>query len=535
MSAFRAPPRHRDVEHQLQSARNRLRSLLSATSVASWTTDEAGKIVEGAPGWRAFTGRSLEAGWLEAVHPDDREHIRLVWDRALAAKHPCREECRVRRLDGSYAAVEASGIPVLDDDGVLREWVGTLRFAEARNKTQVPLGETEVRSRAVVAALSEGVVLQDAQGRIQMANASAERLLALSFAQLQGRTSTDPRWQAIHEDGSPFPGEDHPAMVSLRTGRPQSQVMMGVIRPDGSRVWLAVTSQPLFEANGRTPYAVVTSFFDLTERWVGEQEKARLLELEKSARAEAEAASRLKSEFLASVSHELRTPLTSVLSWIQLMQARRLDPSKWDHALDVIARSARTLNQLVSDLLDTSRIDSERLELELQDVDLGQCARQALEAVRVLAQAKGVQLEQRTEHVEVRGDAARLQQVVWNLLSNAVKFTPRGGRVTLLVWAEGPTALVEVSDTGEGIEPRFLPHVFERFTQADSSVTRPHGGLGLGLAITSELVLLHGGRINAESAGPGHGSRFLVQLPARPHVEAATKEDALGRGARHAD
>jgi signal transduction histidine kinase/CheY-like chemotaxis protein len=234
-----------------------------------------------------------------------------------------------------------------------------------------------------------------------------------------------------------------------------------------------------------------------------------------ASREEAEAASRLKDEFLATLSHELRTPLNAILGWISMLKHGQLDPARAARALEVIDRNARAQAQLVEDVLDMARIITGKLRVELQPVGLRSIVEAAVEALRPAADAKRIALilTVSTPDAEVRADADRLQQVFWNLLSNAVKFTPDGGTVTVRVDARNSHLRVSVTDTGIGLDPAFLPYVFDRFRQADQSVTRGHGGLGIGLAIVKHLVELHGGRVDVASEGRNRGSKFTVLLP----------------------
>jgi signal transduction histidine kinase len=245
------------------------------------------------------------------------------------------------------------------------------------------------------------------------------------------------------------------------------------------------------------------------------EERDRLYAAAEEARAEAEAANRMKDDFLATLSHELRTPLNAILGWSRLLKGGRLKPADVDEGHAVIERNARALVRLVEDLLDVSRIAAGTLRLEVQPVDLVEVVEAALAAVLPAAEAKGVRIDTALDALAgpVTGDPARLQQVVWNLLSNAVKFTPEGGRVRVLLGRDGSHAVLSVRDTGRGIRPEFLPRVFDRFRQADASTTRRHGGLGLGLSIVKQLVEMHGGGVRAESPGEDRGSTFTVTLP----------------------
>ncbi len=260
-----------------------------------------------------------------------------------------------------------------------------------------------------------------------------------------------------------------------------------------------------------------------------EQERARLLLLEQAARREAEEANRMKDEFLATLSHELRTPLNAILGWVQVLRAGKLDAAAAARALETIERNARAQAQLIADLLDVSRIITGKLRLDFKPVDLRRIIDAALESVRPAADAKGLQLEVVISPLAnpVVGDADRLQQVIWNLLSNAIKFTPRGGRVEVRLGESAGNAVIRASDSGIGIRPDFLPFVFDRFRQAEGSITRTHGGLGLGLSIVRHLVELHGGTVEVESEGEGLGAAFSVRLPLR----AELAEDPLDRTA----
>ena len=243
-------------------------------------------------------------------------------------------------------------------------------------------------------------------------------------------------------------------------------------------------------------------------------ERERLLEAEKSARAEAERVSRMKDEFLATLSHELRTPLGAILGWTQVLKRKTADP-EFAQALEIIERNTRSQARLIEELLDMSRIIAGMIRLDVQQLLPIDVVRAAIETVTPAAEAKDLRLESALEPTAgpVHADAGRLQQAVWNLLSNAIKFTPKGGRVDVALRRVDSHVEISVADTGVGIAPEFLAHVFERFRQADASTTRRHGGLGLGLAIVKHLVELHGGTVHAESAGEGKGATFSVRLP----------------------
>jgi PAS domain S-box-containing protein len=254
---------------------------------------------------------------------------------------------------------------------------------------------------------------------------------------------------------------------------------------------------------------------DITALREAEELQKRLLEKERIARAEAERISHMKDEFLATLSHELRTPLNAIFGWTQIIRRSPEDAQSVAEGMAVIDRNVRAQTQLIEDLLDMSRIVAGKLRLEFQQTDLAPVVEGAIEAVRPAAQAKGIQITSVLDVLSgpVSGDAGRLRQIISNLLGNAVKFTPEGGKIEVLLERVNSHAEISVTDNGPGIRPDFLPHVFEQFRQADGSIMRKHGGLGLGLSIVKQLVELHGGEVRAKSAGEGKGSSFVVLLP----------------------
>jgi len=256
-------------------------------------------------------------------------------------------------------------------------------------------------------------------------------------------------------------------------------------------------------------------------------EREQLLKSERAARSDAERASRMKDEFLATLSHELRTPLNAVLGWTQVLRASHDLPTDTVNGLIVIERNARSQAQIIEDLLDMSSIISGKVRLDVQKVDLNSIVEATVETVRPAAETKGIRLRAVLDPLAgpVRGDPSRLQQIFWNLLNNAVKFTERGGRVTITLARINSHLEIEVADTGEGIDPAFLPHVFDRFRQAESSSSRRHGGLGLGLSIVKQLIELHGGTVVAKSPGKGGGSTFRLGLPLMPTNEDPSESD----------
>ena len=286
------------------------------------------------------------------------------------------------------------------------------------------------------------------------------------------------------------------------------------VHKDGHELW--VEAQSIVVSDEMGPIGMRGVTMDITPAVRAEIERAELLERESHARAEAEEASRLKEEFLATVSHELRTPLNAVVGWSRLLRAGQLDPTAAEHAIEIIERNALMQKQIVEDLLDVSRIITGKLRINTQPVDLLLVIHTAIDSVRPAAEAKAIEIQTHFESpdVIVRADVERLQQVFWNLLSNAVKFTPSPGTVDVYVRKDNALAEIRIEDSGPGVPVEFLPRIFERFSQADGSSTRKHGGLGLGLAIVRHLIELHGGTVSAANRGENGGAVLTVRVPA---------------------
>jgi PAS domain S-box-containing protein len=377
--------------------------------------------------------------------------------------------------------------------------------------------ETRERLAAIVDSSDDAIVSKDLNGVIQTWNRGAERLFGYTAEEAVGRPITiliPP--EAIDEEAS--------ILARIRRGHRIEHYETVRVHKDGRRFDISLSISPVRDATG-TIVGASKIARDISELKRVAKEREQLLEREQQARTEAEAASRAKDEFLATLSHELRTPLNAIVGWAQVLSSARQDPGLVERALETIMRNAKHQTQLIEDLLDLSSIIGGRLRLNPRPVELVAVLAGALETVRPAADAK--QLEIQTSFGSaigvVTGDSDRLQQVFWNLLSNAVKFTPKGGRVVVRLDRERSRARVTISDTGIGIGPETLPYIFDRFRQGDSSITRAHGGLGLGLAIVRQLVELHGGTVEARSPGEGQGATFTVSLPVTPLRGADTR------------
>jgi PAS domain S-box-containing protein len=354
------------------------------------------------------------------------------------------------------------------------------------------------------------VVEWDTDFRVSRWSKSAERLFGWKAEEVIGKHVGD--WHFVFD-------EDVDAVEQVTNRQRVGQELPGVQRnrnytKDGVVIYCEWYNSVLRDDAGNL-VSVLSLVLDVTARTLAEGERAALLVREREARRQAQESDRLKDEFLATLSHELRTPLTSILGWATLIRTGDVEEGNFDRAIETIERNARAQARLIDDLLDVSRIITGNLRLDIRPINIVSVVEAAKEGLRPTAEAKRItlQTEFEPESCLVKGDSNRLRQVIWNLVLNAIKFTPRGGRVTVSLECVEPYVRLKVSDTGEGIPPEFLPYVFDRFRQAEGSVTRKQGGLGLGLAVVRHLVELHGGNVMAESGGTGQGSTFTVDLP----------------------
>jgi signal transduction histidine kinase/PAS domain-containing protein/ActR/RegA family two-component response regulator len=494
--------------------------------------------------------------FLDHVLPDDRAHVEATFRASVQDGTAWECEADIRRADGEVRSIWVRGRllhPKGEGEGPLR-MLGTVADITERRRDALALLE---RTRLAELSAEVGRALTQSDGLREMLHRCAEVMverLDAAFARI---------WTLDHA-GTMLELQASAGMYTHLDGPhgrvPMGQFKIGLIaqerRPHltnqvlgdprvSDQEWAAregmvafagyplvvedrllgvaalFARRPLTDATLHSLAAVADAIALGIERKRGEEERARLLESEQRARQEAEATNRIKDEFLATLSHELRTPLNAILGWTHMLRSGRLGESDAERALETIERNTRSQVQLIEDLLDVSRIISGKLRLEVRPIELAEVIHAAVDAVRPGAQAKEIRLQVLVDpHAGlVSGDGDRLQQVVWNLLSNAVKFTPKGGRIQLRLERVNSHVEIAVSDSGRGIEADFLPHIFDRFRQADGSSTRSHGGLGLGLSIVNQLVELHGGTVYAHSEGKDQGATFVVQLPclaARP-------------------
>lgn len=461
------------------------------------------------------------------IIPADLKHEEQeILSRVLRGEATDTYETTRLRKDGTLVPVSISVSPVRDEHGVV---VGASKIARditQRKHMQEQLRTSEARYRKTFDSAALGIAHVGLDGRWLHFNEAVCSITGYSAEMLHRLTFLDITHE---EDREPSLGQAH----RLMSGEIQSYSLeKRYVRPGGDIVWVDVTVSLSRDDTDETDHYIAI-IQDIGDRKAFEErvqnllrEREQLLEAESTARADAEAANHLKDEFLATLSHELRTPLSNVLTWTRLLQQKY--PNVEDtlrRGFNVIAENAGIQAKMIAELLDMSRIVSGKLQLDRKTVELGKLVEAAVLGQRPAAEAKGLTLavQRAEEPIVISADATRLQQVLWNLLSNAIKFTPSGGKILASMRRAGPWAELTLVDTGVGIPAAFLPHVFDRFRQAEATAARRFGGLGLGLAIVKQLVHLHGGSVQAASSGENAGSTFIVRLPLA--LEAAGRAD----------
>jgi PAS domain S-box-containing protein len=528
---YRDVTERKQTQEALRQSETQFRQLADAMPQIAWTATKDGIPTYVNQRWIDYTGLTLEQtldqGFIaQVIHPDDFEPTYEVWNTSLATGSLYQTEFRLKNitlLKEKYRWFLCRAIPIHDAIGQITQWYGTLTDITERKLAEKTLRESEERFRNMADNAPFMVWVTDSTGCCTY--------LSQSWYDFSGQTEATGLgygWlDATHPEDREYTGQ----IFKAANARYEAlQIEYRLRRHDGQYFWVMDAASPWFGVDGEYQ-GYIGSVIDISERKQAEAERARLLQLEQTARLEAEKANRIKDEFLAVLSHELRTPLNPILGWSKLLQSGKLNEAKAKEAITIIERNAKLQSELIEDLLDVSRILQGKLNLNIYPINLAATIEAAIETVQLAAEAKSIQVEVKFESNvgQVLGDAARLQQVVWNLLSNGVKFTPVGGRlqVELSFAPNAPNfAQITVSDTGKGISPEFLPHVFDYFRQADSTTTRMFGGLGLGLAIVRHLVELHGGTVRADSPGEGMGATFTIKLPL---VKTESTEEVISK------
>ena len=414
-----------------------------------------------------------------------------------------------RRKDGSPVPIEISFGEI---SGARRLFTGFVRDVSRRKRNERRLEEVESALRAgqarlalITNAVPALICYVDADECYQFVNETYTRWFGLEANHFIGRSVVDVLGAEVYE-------QLKPSIRTALSGEPATSEIKLFYPAVGSR---RVRFEYIPDTVGGQVRGFVALVTDITEIRQAIEDREKLLVREQTARIQSESANRIKDEFLATVSHELRTPLTSIAGWSAMLESGRLDEAGRQKALKVIRRNVQAQTKLIDELLDVSMMVAGKMQLSFRLLYLGPIVDDVLDSLRPSAESRGVRIEKTIDSQAgpIRGDGQRLQQIAWNLISNSVKFTPSGGCVHVSVGAAESRLMLKVSDTGIGIDPASLPHLFERFWQADSSPTRRFSGLGLGLSLVQHLVALHGGVIEAHSAGPHKGATFIVSFP----------------------
>jgi PAS domain S-box-containing protein len=544
------------AEEALQQSEAEYRQLADAMPQLVWTSGPDGvvdyynsRVAEYASITRAGEG---SWSWQPVLHPDDLEPTLSAWRAAAQSGQLYSFEHRMRMSDGSFRWHLSRALPARDADGRILKWFGTAtdihqqKQVEQDSRFLADLAEmvrladdTETILEKAARAVGEyvqvrrclfieidqahdrGVVRSECcrgvpsvarEYKLSGYSSASQSEIEGGHTIVNHDSQLDPRTAALYETTYRPNGERaYVAVPLMRDGRWNGVLW---ISDDVPRQWQA-REIVLLETVAERVWLAIEKLRAEQALRANEERLQLLYAQEQAARAQAEAASRLKDEFLATVSHELRTPLTSILGYGQMLQTRKRDETYVVRTAQKIVRSAKSQAQLIDDLLDVSRIVTGKLRIEPRAMDPIAVIHAAIDAVRPAIDAKAIRLDTEYDPTlgPIVGDPDRLQQVVWNLLSNAIKFTPSGGRVRVCLETSDADIQLTVSDTGQGISPDFLPYVFDRFRQAESTSTRAHGGLGLGLSIVRHLVEMHGGTVEVQSEGVGLGATFIVRLP----------------------
>ncbi len=501
----------KQVEEALRASEANFRQLADTIPQLAWMADAGGAIFWYNRRWYEYTGSKpadMEGwGWQSVHDPKELPNVLEHWQASIRSGEPFDMTFPLKSASGEFRRFLTRVMPFRDDNGRTLLWFGTNTDVEEQRR----ISETMREQREQLALALEAGQL----GTWQLDLETMELTASEGGRENCGLAADAPftyatLWEMMHpDDRAPTGAAVQRAIDENRSYSAEYRVVW----PDASVHWISARGRPV-EGDDK-PRLLVGITQEITDIKFAEEQREQHLEFERAARAEAERVGRMKDEFLATLSHELRTPLNAIFGWTQLMKGGGIEPKLLAEGIDVIDRNVRAQTRLIEDLLDMSRVISGKLRLDVQYLDPSQSIDAAVETVRPAAEAKGIRIEKILDPQSgpISGDPGRIQQIFWNLLSNAIKFTPRGGKVQVLLERVDSHLEITVADTGQGISREFLPYVFDRFRQADAAANRRHGGLGLGLAIAKQLVELHGGSIRVESKGPGKGTAFIVSLP----------------------
>ena len=492
------------AEAALRTSEERFRSLATATTQIVWTSAADGVVVDDSPTWRAFTGQTIEQwlgwGWASAVHPDDQEAIQTSWRRAIATKTPLKVDYRLKRHDGEYRWTAVNGVPVLDEAGVLREWIGTNTDITDQKMAEAAVLERERQFHTLAELIPAMTWMANPDGHIFWFNRRWYDYTGTTLEQLEGWG-----WQGVHHPDQ-LPKVLEQWKASIATGTPFS-MKFPLKGQDGQFRLFLTRVEPLKDDEG----SVV--------RWFGMntdiQEQVQTAEKLQQLAADLSEADRRKDQFLATLAHELRNPLAPIRNSLELIKRANGNTALLERARATAERQVAQMVRLIDDLLDVSRITHDKLTLSLEPVELASVVQLAVETCEPHCEreAQALRVVLPPSPIQLHADPMRLAQVFGNLLNNASKYTPSGGRIELVAEMQGDEVAVMVRDNGIGIPANMLARVFDLFTQVDASRNLSKGGLGIGLALAKRLTEMHGGTLVVRSAGHDRGSEFVVQLP----------------------
>jgi PAS domain S-box-containing protein len=498
-----------EAEDRLRASESRYRSLVDASMAIVWTADASGGFAPPQESWQASTGQDAAGyagwGWAAAVHPEDRDRVLTVWRDAVSNPRPVDIEARLWNAPTlSYRWYNSRAVPRLGANGTIEEWVGACSDIHERRLAEIHLRESEERARLALEIAQLGTLTWVPDDDDVLADPRCREICglpasgAIAFTDLRERIHGDDRAQVLAG-----------LTQAARLARPYAEEFRFTHR-DGSIRWVVARGDVVTRHRNTTvPVTVLLlSLMDVTERRLAEDSLKQ--------------ADREKDDFLALLAHELRNPLAPIRTAVQLLKMRRQADAEAQRLHEVIDRQVQHLVRMVDDLLDVSRVLRGKVELRRQPLEIGDAVAIAVETSRPVIDAQRQELVLRLPErpVVVHGDPVRLAQVIANLLNNASKYSHSGATIHLTAWQDDEDVIVEVRDSGAGIPPEVLPRVFEPFLQADRSLERSRGGLGIGLTLVKKIVDLHHGQVSAQSEGLGRGSVFSIRLPALNRAEA---------------
>ncbi len=507
------------AEQNTRISEEKYRVLSEAIPAFMFVTNNKGETTFANRQWYEYTGyteaQTLATGWIDAIHPEDMSGVFEEWMKSVNEKKVFEAEYRLQKHNGEYRWFLVRVIPQIDSEENVIDWYGTATDIEERKIIEEELSSSEIFNRVVLESSPDCITLLDDKGYLLFINGNGLCQMEIDdFEPIKGT----PWWEFWLEESHDVVKDSVKKALAGETARFEAFCPT----PKGTPKWWDVIVLPIEETKTNNNYSarLLSVSRDITET---KRISEALLKAEVEQRNQAEAANLAKDEFLSVLSHELRTPLNAMLGWVRMLKSGNLDKNRTEQAVEVIERNIVLQNELIEDLLDVSRIISGKMLIEKELVVFSDVILNALDIARPLSEKKNIKLSFNNSvgFQKILGDETRLHQIIINLLNNAVKFTPENGSINLNLSTDENDLILEIQDTGVGIDSEFLPYVFERFRQADSTTKRTYSGLGLGLTIVNHLTALHDGTIEVFSKGDGKGTTFTLYFPI--HREKVSK------------